>query len=612
MTYHTGKGATGWLPLATFMLLLCVFQANAFAGDGKPEYMKLKYETGLTLEIEGVWDSSGALIAEDIEKLPQPRSPKLRGAIQAVDRDKRTFTMYGQTIEFTEDTWIVEADSTASSGDLFERIQAGNIVEVSCKVNEENEWKARKIKTQDVKPSLKVKGSLTEVRVDGNPPDTIFIHTLKIILTPKTDINEPRSDLKDIEYEKFRAASYGSAHEADDGIELGERALLTGKYRASLANETEYDLSKSRQDKLSETEPGLKAELTGFLGESVRTQAQLRLRKRVLLSNDRTPQPSDDFEAHITQLFLLARDVGARGLAVQIGRQDFDEPREWLFDDYLDAIRVHYYQPQGFFGEAALILSIHPIKEKFDTWTDLFLQGGWRLDKDNAISAYVLRRRDSDLRNREPVWWGARYIGAPHPDIRGWCDIALMRGEDKGRTLRAWAVDLGGVYTFSRSPLTPTITLSYAVGSGDKTGGDGEDNNFRQTDYEDNVARLGGGATVSYYGELFDPELSNMKILTLAAAIYPWPEWSVEALYHTYRQRELDNDLAGSDLLDPTGLPNGASDELGWEVDFVAGSPKIGDRVRLKWTLAIFSPGAAFAPFIETAVLNRVNVDVPF
>ncbi len=598
----------GWIIIAIALVCVLLVNPERALARGGPEYMRLNYVAGIALEVKGHWDTSGAFIAEDIEQLPNPRSPKLRGQIQSINKSKNTLTILGRTIHLTKSTRFVEPEPTQTT---LASLKVGQHIEVSCTIRDDGSWKARKIKSKNVKTSSKIKGSITQVSVDGTAPDTLIIHGLIIILNEKTDINWPRGELDKLEYRQFKYAALSGAELSDDGVVIGKGLLLTAKYRGQMENASEYDLQQNFGADRSDVQPGLRLELTTFLTENISGLAQVRWRKRYALDTDSLAVLSESKELNITQLYVLFRKLGDPHLALQVGRQDFDEPREWLFDDYLDAIRFHYIATEGFVAQAALIVSVSPIKDKFDSWTDYFAQVGWRFDKHSVTNAYVLKRKDTSLRNREPIWWGLRYFGRPAPSFRSWFDIAIMRGEDKGRSQSAWAVDFGTTYRpVNIGAVKPSLTVGYAIGSGDKVSGDPESQEFRQTGYQDNVATLGGVSSVRYYGEALNPELSNIKILTAGLGAVHQNGASLETIYHSYKQHRLDPDLAKTALLNPPARPNGSSVDLGWGVDVIATSPEFWERFQLRYTLSVFKPGLAFDPRQETALLNRLNVDV--
>ena len=577
---------------------------------GEPEYMLLTLEPGKALEIKGYWDTTGVFIATDLEPLPQPRRPKLRGELQAVDRKARTITVYGRTIHISDNTlFIADGDDEVT----LESLKPGQRIEVSCKVKNDTLWMARKIRANGVKRSDKIKGTITAASVDGNPPDTIQIYQIRIILDRRTDVDEPSSHRSRMESEVLGDLSRPSPHGLPWGKVLNEHVHAAAEYRQEIESQDEYDLSPTFNADERTTQMDVRVRMLGYWAKHLRAEAQFRFRRRYVLAADRGTAPRE-LQAQVIRLNLLVKDFLTQGLAVQMGRQDFDEPREWLFDEYLDAVRVHYYAPEGWLFQAAFIYGgLSPVTPKYDTWTDLFALASWYPDPDNAITAWWLKRSDADVvRNREPVWWGLRYRGELKRRLHPWLELAVMRGQDKGRSLRAWALDVGATFIARDLRFRPAATLAYAHGSGDRARGDGVDNRFRQTGYQDNVDRFGGIASFSYYGTILDPELSNISLWTVGLGVRPTPRSSVDLVYHKYAQDHPDDAVKGSDLIDPPARPNGFSTNLGWALDLIVGLPRLWERIDLTFILAWFNPGEAFTPWQENALLARLNTRFRF
>lgn len=595
-----------------FTAVLTVLTAPKSIAGGKPEYMKLDYSKVPAVEIKGVWDDqAGVFVASDIEELPQERRPKLRGTLQAVDLEKKSITLYGLKIEIDDRTQFLDSGQEKFT---IEDLKVGNWIEVTCNFDEEDgEWEARKIKVKDIKHSNKIKGTITKFSIDGDPPDTLQIHNLLIILNKKTDLNYPTEGSLYDETEKglFDILSQDKATYSDQGFPLGDKFLLSGEFRQNITNERDYDLSSLELSDQNDVQPEIRLELTGYYNDHFRSYAQFRVRDFVYMNSERLDPPSKEVDSRITQLYFLAREFGVPGAAFIVGRQDVDEPREWLFDEYLDGVRLFYY------GTAPLILDISyfhsdfQIKKKYQTWTDVLAEARWQFDKRTAIRGYLLLRKDSDeLRNREPVYWGIGFYGRVRRYLRPWAEFAIMRGHDKGLQQEGSAMDIGVTAIAEKVRYSPSVTLGYARGSGDKTTGDNVDNEFRQTGYQDNVGYMGGVRTLHYYGELIDPELSNLKILTLAGGIKPIDNMSLELVYHSYRQDVPDNKLRGN-LADPPARPTGASDDIGWGLDFAFGLANLWERAYLLWTFSIFEPGDAFPPFFQnTATGNMINIKI--
>ena len=148
----------------------------------------------LELEIKGHWDPAGTFVASEVEARAGARRPKLRGAVQAVDRAARRFTLYGREIALVDDTNYVDVDL---DGDGIEQVEAGMRVEVSCTVDD-GRWVARELELGDVKLTDKIKCTPTSWDIDGDPPESLEVHGLVVTLRPSGGPS-PASALRRIE-----------------------------------------------------------------------------------------------------------------------------------------------------------------------------------------------------------------------------------------------------------------------------------------------------------------------------------------------------------------------------------------------------------------------------
>jgi alginate production protein len=567
-----------------------------------PEYQKLGLKVGTGIEVAGRLDAAGFFVASDLQLLPNPRRPKLRADLAAFDSGKGVLTVLGRTIALEDDT---EFEATGRSS-----LRAGQRIEVSCAVDAAGRWTARTVTGGPLKATDKIKGTITSMQYDGQAPDTLSISGLLVLLDGRTDLDEA-SALRDKRDENL----FGVLAEPDatrlDGVHVlgGGLMGLAVQYRHNLALSDEYDLTSRYDSDVDDTQPELRARWSGFWTPSVRTYVEARARRHYVLNSDLSVS-DDDAELHLVQAWALWNGGPSRRLALAIGRQDYDEDREWLYDEYLDAARAVWTPADPWSVQASWIHSVQPLKDKSSTWTDALVVVDRYLDKRSRLSAWVLARRDSDPgRNREPVWVGLRYFGEPRRGVTAWGELSRMTGEDKYKPLEAWALDLGGTLHLTATPGSPALTAGYAFGSGDDTGADGIDGTFRQTGYQDNSARLGGLSSAYYYGAVLDPELANLHVLTVGAAARPLRDTSIEILWHGYRQDAPDNEVKGN-LVDPPARPNGVSTDIGWGLDFIVAPPRLWGTVRAAWTFGIFEPGAAFEPRRDRAIMHRVNITV--
>ncbi|MEC7584793.1 MAG: histidine kinase dimerization/phosphoacceptor domain -containing protein [Planctomycetota bacterium] len=225
------------------------------------------------LEIEGFWNPAGSFIATDIEPKP-PQQPRLRGAVQSVDRQARTLQIYGVD--------VVIADETEDGAD-FDQVQPGQRVEVSCTVDAAGKWVARKLYTRDIKTSDKVKGMVTEKRFDGRIPESILIHGLEIIVEPSRG---------------------GGADSALQRIEQATQMILTLQECRALANDLVGDVAV----------PGSGDRNAGLRLEAAMARFREILREAYGEGGDRGAVPTDTFRRYLDQLTeqstTLSRLVG--------------------------------------------------------------------------------------------------------------------------------------------------------------------------------------------------------------------------------------------------------------------------------------------------------------
>lgn len=571
-----------------------------------------KLKVGDGVEVSGHWDTKGIFFAKSVKKLGEARRPTLRGVIEKISQNDSSFVLYGKTIQADAKTVYL---AKGKPGGEFAKLKAGLRAEVTCYVTDEGTWKARKVEWDGVKPTDKIKGTVTHLFFHNQPPDTIEISGLKILVTDQTKLS---GSTHYIEAELFSTLSPEEGEANLPHMRLGEQLLVSGDYVHSTRFENRYTLSQVQKDDYQETEPGLRLQAAGSWTPELQSFLQLRLRKKFTFGTFPYRPPTTDstrFEFQAIEAYLLLRNPGGKGVALQVGKQRVRDQRRWFSYEYLDAARLYVYETHPIVLEASFLPSIFPLRDKkFKTWDDILLQAHYMPNAKNEARLYFLKRRDSSPRNREPVYWGLSYYGRPKYFLTGWLDASLLRGTDKQETQRAFALDVGSSLAAVNLQLRPSFTLGYAAGSGDKVSGDSISQEFRQTGYETNSGRFGGFANFQYYGEVLNPELANIKILTVGAGFRPHRLVSADAVFHTYRQSRLSTKirLESQALIAPPVAPLANDKNLGWELDFVLGVQKIWQRLNIGYSFGLFNPGKGFLPRKNNAILNRVNIRVEF
>ena len=303
---------------------------------------------------------------------------------------------------------------------------------------------------------------------------------------------------------------------------------------------------------------------------------------------------SSDVMLEVKEAFLRIRRPEG-GLSAQIGRQRFEDERQWLYDEDLDAVRLRYAlasfavelsasrdelvrkdvlgrNPREQVNNYVLFASYNPLD-----WLEL--------------EGYVIVRDDRKADRLRPWFVGLRSRGEPVEDLDYWLELAYVGGREGSKNIRGWAVEVGATYELQVGP-KPSFTLGVAFGSGDGNPDDGVDRSFRQTGLQENEGDFGGATSFKYYGEALDPELSNLAIITVGVGLRP-REWvSLDLVYHIYLQHHASPILRDARI---AAEPTGRSRQLGTEVDLIAGLADVLDRLDFKAALGYFSPGPAFA-----------------
>jgi len=205
----------------------------------------------------------------------------------------------------------------------------------------------------------------------------------------------------------------------------------------------------------------------------------------------------------------------------------------------------------------------------------------YEYDKKERISLFSVIRQDRNGSEEDSFFIGTSWRGRPFfKRTKIWVDDAISISKNQDNQWdKGFGIDIGITKSFKRY-LKPNFTIASAFGS----------KNFRQTGLEDNNAKFAGTTKFKYYGEVFDPELSNLYIGTLGLGVIPYKKTSLDLVYHYYSQIKKRDKIADTDI-DPD--PTGNSRDIGQEIDLIIGI-SITKYIRLSLTGGIFFPGDAF------------------
>jgi alginate production protein len=379
----------------------------------------------------------------------------------------------------------------------------------------------------------------------------------------------------------------------------------------SLEGNDDYDLDRDKDDHLYLLEPEVRIAFAYLPARPWQAYAEFQFDGRAFLSKGEENDESSEGHLRIRQLYALFPDF-APGWSLQFGRQRYKDRWSWWYDERIDAVRFDWRR--GDFGVEASaarekLFRDDLLRRGSEEPVDYYmLVGRYAPDKNLDVSGYLIAKRDQESGDREnPVFLGLQSVGRISSDLRYAVNLATVRGSANGRDIRAFGADLMAAYRFD-IPWQPFVTLGVAYGSGDANRAHGVDGNFRQTGLQDNESRTFGRTSFKYYGEVIDPELSNLCILSVGVGVRPLREASAELIYHRYRQVEAADELFDSDLEED---PNGDDRRLGEEVDLVI-AYRPNQRAKVSLVLGAFVPGEAFGRDQDPAWLAKLKFGYQF
>ncbi len=433
-------------------------------------------------------------------------------------------------------------------------------------------------------------------------------------------------------------------------VQLFDRPVeLRLGYELSMEKRRNFDLNKARDRDRRTRDQELKADARMKVSPRITLFAQA-----VAISEVRhqraTGVVTRDEGLQRGELWALIDELAGTPLALQAGRIPLVDGRTWWWDDDLDAARLmwrgdSWYVETGVGRELARKASYEPgIALQHRGVLRWFGQASWSWARRQSLELFWLRAfdrsgtplpgalfndRDADETDGRLNWLGLR--GSGNGRVAGgqrwayWADLGLVRGREtitafsdaagglqragasSSRRVRGHAVDLGATWTFGEL-WRPTLTLGWAAGSGSAPGA-AVNRNYRQTGLQENKVRLSGMKRLQRYGELFDPELSNLRVATASFGLRVRTDASIELAAHHYRQRVAAPIVADMRL---SQSPAGISPRLGREVDLLfAWRPS--SQVELTLLLARFLPGDAFAANRrDPATSIELGLDIKF
>ncbi len=565
------------------LLVICMFAAVA-AAQGAADL-----RVGMWVKAKGQLGAEGEFRVAEIEVTEPGDENTLTGTVSRM-RSPTRFVLLGQEVRVTAQT-------------RWRSIAAGDLTGARVKV--EGDYKSNTKFVAEVIARRDPGRDAVEGRIDalssaaGELRFKILHYDCRAPLGVEVEFERPPQELELAPEVTFSFVPTNQRDE-DDAV---RRLLSVGDFRFGGVLEYEVrerfdqDLDHQRPDDRIDTQASLRLE--GVWEPSDKGFALFQLRAQERRRRDEDDPDERTSELRIGEAYAYLRDVFASGWDVQLGRQDFDEKREWLYDQELDGLRLIRSAADWRLELSATgIISHAPQPEQDKLNLIAYLSNN---DFERHLAGFVISRLDT-VDDSLATHAGVRGWGPLGGGLEGWFDTAWLEGEDAaGARLRGQGFDAGLMWPLWERRAWLFGSLAWGSGS------DSSDGTFRQTGLADNTDAFGGVTTYRYYGELFDPQLSNMSIATLGAGVRIAKGTSLDLVWHRYDQVEAQASLLESGI---RRTPNGIDRALGWELDLVLGSRAI-DGLPIEAVLGWFEPGDAL-PGDDPAWVARLQVRYQF
>jgi hypothetical protein len=535
---------------------------------------------------------------------------ELRGVLDAVDAAGRTLGILGFVVQLDPEGRIErEGAGTAEFADLA----VGLRVRVDGRRDEAGVFHAGRVRIRSSQyPERRLVGRLDAIEPLSATTARIRVLGRDLIVSDSTDLIAGGATRR-----ALIPRALGFRNDEDlrflGRYRAGEHLAFSGEFRLKDESLSNPDLETGTAD--GENVPelflilGAKADF-GRVGGLLEVQGD---RVYFLRGGDPQSAPERRGLVRVSQAYVQTLDLGAPGLSFWAGRRQLKDERGFWYDTKaLDSAGVFVdLAPVTIEASVSRDLFDKELNAREQDRTNVIGHVAWNARRDLSLEAFYIDRHDRTRLEDSPRHAGLRAIGKAGKRVEFALDVAAERGtrgrldtatgEYQVRPVRAWACD-GSVTIRPRWALDPSLTAGLAAASGDEAIGpsgatSATDNTFRQSGLQRNRGSWNGVVSFRTYGEVFAPELANLRIQTLGIGLRPLRPLSFDLVWHRYRQDRAAPRLERSGIdADPEGL----DPALGTEWNLIAGwEPHAALELRL--TAGQFRPGPAFNRHATTA-----------
>ena len=299
----------------------------------------------------------------------------------------------------------------------------------------------------------------------------------------------------------------------------------------------------------------------------------------------------NDLNFDFRELYVKSVGLNENQLNFLIGRKVLKDKRSWYYDSSVDTLGIYNLRDLWLYN---IFVGGRLNNAKYFSQEDNLY--GLRHTKfiianlqyeyfiKNYLKGFFVKEITKNTRNLS--WFGLRNIGKrvyKNKNINYWIDYALIKGNYETlnkNNISSNALDIG--ISFNKNNTHSTYAFSYALGG--KNYYSTYLSNYRSSFLTKNVS-------FRYYGELLNPDLNNIKILSLYWIYDFFNNHKAVIAFHNYKQIKASSyfRMNNEEILNTNGINN----NIGNEIDFIY-NWNLPNLKRYKFIISYFKGGGAF------------------
>ena len=267
------------------------------------------------------------------------------------------------------------------------------------------------------------------------------------------------------------------------------------------------------------------------------------------------------------------------------GRMRFSDANKWVLDASVDG--VHYARKTP-----GKVLEFAAFKGTTSVSSYYAMAHYGRADELGRWGGLALAESDGDAKRLHVAgYWEQRVTTT----FRYQATAGAVFGDAANGKNFGVGFDVRAIKKLSDSKLKPQITFGFAYGS----------EGFQQSGLHSNKTYDGGQTQFHRYGYVYQPELTNLAVLSLGVGVRPSKKFSADLVANAYFQPSASTTGPSARL---NGITTGNSHFLGTEISLV-GAFRPSKKTKVEFGAGRFDPGPAYLDQSPaTRVFARISV----